>query len=214
MADLTPFEEQLLLAEYNALNGDIQRRLAVREALVGIALSSSLALAGISGVPGEALLAFPWAIYGVSRLLLHHEIGTKRKTAYLREVESRCFPKGFGFLSQKKRIIESSPVLSTDGLDIESVINRMLVGSQVGAIAFGWFRLLQAPLSPLVLIFASVLSLLALVAVMLTLRSDYARRQRKHAARQKAEKAAESAASPVEEKVSLAVAKGEIHAAS
>lgn len=204
--DLTPSEEQWLQAEYAGHNTDIQRRLTERAGLLGVALSASFALASISGVPGEVLLALPWATYGIAQWALHSEISIKRKTAYQREVEAKCFPKGFGFLREKDRIIKSSPILSTDGLDIESIVNRMLVGSQAGAIAFGWFRLLQAPLSLLVLIFSGVLSLLAVVAVVLTLRSDYARRQRKHAAKQKA---AESSVSP---EVPLVGAKGESHA--
>jgi hypothetical protein len=158
-------ERAFLLAEHGALNADVQRRLTERFALVGAVLSASGVLAGISSVPGEVLLAFPWLVYKIAQWLLHNEINIRRKTAYQREVEAECFSEGFGFLRQKDRLIKSSPLYSSQGQNIESITNQLLVSAQVGAVAFGWFHVIQAELSLAALIFSGVLSSVAVLGV-------------------------------------------------
>lgn len=202
MADLTPFEEQWLLAEYPALNADIQRRLIERAGLVSLALTATGLLGSFSGIPGEVLLAAPWVLWRIALWMLHNEVSIRKKTAYLREIEAKYFPSGAGFLTWKKGI--SSPLLSTKGLNIESILVSILVSCQIGLILFGAQRVVQGPLTALIV--SGGLAMLAMLAVGLTLRADFARRERKHAGRQKA---AESSVSP---EVPLVGAKGESHA--
>lgn len=93
--------DNLRLAEYTAIQADIQRRLSDRFYLTFGTLTVSVSLVGISAVPGIALLIFPWAVWLVSLWMLHNEISIKRKNRYIRTLETHYFPPETGFLRWK-----------------------------------------------------------------------------------------------------------------
>jgi hypothetical protein len=171
-------QRELLLAEYAVLNTDVQQRLSYRFYLSFGVLTASVSLISVSGVPPEVLLLFPWAVWLVSLWLLHNEISIKRKNTYIREIEASYFPEGQGFLRWKNTI--TAPLLSTKGLDIETVINRILLGCDAGAVAVGAYRLPATSTPSLLdLSVSGVLLLAALLAVILTARNDFSRRERR-----------------------------------
>lgn len=171
--------DNLRLAEYTAIQADIQRRLSDRFYLTFGTLTVSVSLVGISAVPGIALLIFPWAVWLVSLWMLHNEISIKRKNRYIRTLETHYFPPETGFLRWKDAL-KGDRLLSTDGLDIETIINRMLIGCDTGVLTLGTLRIWnEHPTTIAEWILASLFFVLALVAIGLTMRADFARREKK-----------------------------------
>lgn len=175
MEKINEAQHNLFIAEYNGLNSDIQRRLSDRFYLTFGVMTVAVSLMSVSGIPGYTLFIFPWACWLVSLWILHNEISIKRKSAYIRRIEADFLPKGYGFLSTKP----NSGALSTDKLNIESIINKMIVGCELGTVAIGALRIVTGALSLPILIISGMMFVLALAGIWMTLRNDFARREKR-----------------------------------
>jgi len=166
----------LIVAEFGSLNDDIRRRLDERSLAIGT-FSVAASLIGISIVPGIILVLFPWAVLLVSLWILHNEISVRRKTCYLRLQERRYFPDGGGFLTWKDQ--NKDPLLSTKGIDIESVQNWLLVGCSAACDAVGALRIWASSPTGLDLITSGVFLAASVVAIALTWRNNMVRREKR-----------------------------------